>query len=57
MSENEISKIIVSTCYNVYEDLGPGLLEAVYEEILFYELKNAGLKVARQVALPLVWKK
>lgn len=55
-SEDELSEIIVNTCYSVHEDLGPGLLESVYEEILYYELKNKGLKVARQVALPLVWK-
>ncbi|MBN1650758.1 MAG: GxxExxY protein [Bacteroidales bacterium] len=55
-SEDELSEIIVNTCYSVHEDLGPGLLESVYEEILYYELKSKGLKVARQVALPLVWK-
>lgn len=38
-SEDELSEIIVNTCYSVHEDLGPGLLESVYEEILYYELK------------------
>jgi GxxExxY protein len=38
MTENELSKIIVNTCYNIPVELGPGLLESVYEEILFYEL-------------------
>ena len=56
MTENELSKIIVNTCYNIHVDLGPGLLESVYEEILFYELTNRGLKVERQKAIPLVWK-
>jgi GxxExxY protein len=37
-------------------NLGPGLLESVYEEILFYELSNIGLKVERQKSLPVVWK-
>jgi GxxExxY protein len=36
--------------------LGPGLLESVYEEILFFELSNIGLKVERQKSLPVVWK-
>ena len=39
MTENEIAKIIVNTCYNIHVKLGPGLLESVYEEILFHELK------------------
>jgi len=56
MTENELSKIIVNTCYNIHVELGPGLLESVYEEILFYELVNQGLKVERQKAIPLIWK-
>ena len=56
MTENELSKIIVNTCYNIHVELGPGLLESVYEEILYYELINQGLKVERQKAIPLIWK-
>jgi len=56
MNENEISKIIVNTCYNLHVELGPGLLESVYEEILYYELINHGLKVDRQKAIPVIWK-
>ncbi len=56
MSENEISKIIVNICYDIHVELGPGLFESVYEEILYYELVNKGLKVERQKDLPVVWK-
>ena len=56
MTENEISRIIVNTCYNIHVELGPGLLESVYEEILFYELVNKGLNVKRQHAIPVIWK-
>ena len=56
MTENEISKIIVNTCYNIHVELGSGLLESVYEEILYYELINQGLEVKRQKAIPVVWK-
>lgn len=56
MTENEISKIIVNTCYTIHVELGPGLLESVYEEILFKELLDKGLKVERQKAIPVVWK-
>ncbi len=56
MTENEISKIIVNACYNIHVELGPGLLESVYEEILYYELSNKGLNVTRQKAIPVIWK-
>ena len=56
MSENELSKIIVNACYKIHYELGPGLLESVYEEILFYELTASGLKVERQKPIPLNWK-
>ena len=56
MTENELSKIIVNTCYDIHVELGPGLLESVYEEILYQELKDQGLKVERQKAIPVVWK-
>ena len=56
MTENEISKIVVNTCYNIHIELGPGLLESIYEEILYYELIDQGLKVERQKAVPLIWK-
>jgi GxxExxY protein len=55
MTENEISKIIVNTCYNIHVKLGPGLLESVYEEILFHELIKNGLRVERQKAIPVIW--
>ncbi|RLD78318.1 MAG: GxxExxY protein [Bacteroidetes bacterium] len=56
MTENEIAKIVVNICYNIHVELGPGLLESVYEEILYYELLQLGLKVERQKAIPVIWK-
>lgn len=35
--------------------LGPGLLESVYEEIMFYELSHQGLSVVRQKSVPVIW--
>jgi len=55
MTENEIAKIIVNTCFDIHVELGPGLLESVYEEILAYELSAKGLTVERQKAIPLIW--
>lgn len=56
MTENELAKVIVNTCYNIHVELGPGLLESVYEEILFYELTTQGYKVERQKGIPVFWK-
>ncbi len=55
MTENDISKIIVNTAYDIHFQLGPGLLESVYEEIMFFELTKQGLNVERQKAIPVVW--
>jgi len=55
MTENEISKIIFDCALKVHKVLGPGLLESSYEECLFYELKNAGVQVEKQKALPLIY--
>ncbi|HPT40684.1 MAG TPA: GxxExxY protein [Candidatus Paceibacterota bacterium] len=56
MTENEISAIIIDTCYHIHSELGAGLFESVYEEILYYELTNKGLKVDRQKSIPVIWK-
>jgi len=56
MTENEIAKIVVNASYNIHVELGPGLLESVYEEILYYELTMQGLQVKRQKAIPVIWK-
>ncbi len=56
MTENELSKIIVNICFRIHVELGPGMLESVYEEILYYELIQAGLMVSRQQVLPVKWK-
>ncbi|MFC5196350.1 GxxExxY protein [Bizionia hallyeonensis] len=56
MNENDISKVIVDVCYQIHVEIGPGLLESVYEEILYQELLNEGMIVERQKALPVVWR-
>jgi hypothetical protein len=53
MTENEISKIIVDSALAVHRELGPGLLETVYEVALAHELKQRGLNVQRQVPVPI----
>lgn len=56
MTENEITYEIRGAIYDVYKDLGPGLLESVYEEALCFELEQRGLKVERQVQVPVTYK-
>ncbi len=51
MTENELAKIIVDKAYHIHKQLGPGLLESVYENILVHELKKANLQIARQVPI------
>jgi len=53
MDENEIGKIIVDSAVKLHVELGPGLLETVYEVILASILKKYGLSVERQVAIPI----
>jgi len=51
MKENEISFYVRKSIFSVYNELGPGLLEKVYENVLAYELRNNGLQVKTQVPM------
>lgn len=53
MHENEIAKQILDCAFKIHKDVGPGLLESVYEELLSYEIIKRGLFVQRQVGIPL----
>jgi len=55
MDENEIGREAVDAAVTVHRDLGPGLLEAVYEIALARELEGRGLHVQRQVPTPIVY--
>jgi GxxExxY protein len=50
--EEEISEKIIGAAIRVHRELGPGLMESVYEACLAYELSDSGLAVRRQVPLP-----
>ncbi len=56
MQENDISYLIRKAAFEVHTELGPGLLESVYETALLYELQQAGLLAKAQVPLPMVYK-
>lgn len=53
MACNDITYKIIGCAYQVYNQLGPGLLESVYEEALIYELRKVGLEVKSQVDVPI----
>lgn len=54
--ENDLSYIVRGCVSDVYNELGPGLLESVYESALAYELREKELNIKTQVALPVVYK-
>ena len=56
MTDNEITYQIRGAIYDVYKNLGPGLLESVYEEALAFEIQQRGLKVDRQKQVPIIYK-
>ena len=56
MTPNEISKHIVTAALEVHRELGPGLLESVYEHCLAVELRRRGLRCAQQQSLPVLYK-
>ena len=56
MKVNDITYEIRGAIYDVYKELGPGLLESVYEEALCFELEKRGLNVERQKQVPVNYK-
>ncbi|RZJ68646.1 MAG: GxxExxY protein [Flavobacterium sp.] len=50
-----IAKAVVNAAYVVHTRLGPGLLEKIYEVCIAHELRKAGLKVQRQIKVPIIY--
>jgi GxxExxY protein len=53
MNENQITTFVMNAAFAIHTKLGPGLLETVYEVILAHELRKQGLRVERQVPIPI----
>ena len=51
--EETLGRAVVNAAYKVHKELGPGLLEKVYEVCLVHELRKAGFAVARQIVIPI----
>ncbi|MFN2507326.1 MAG: GxxExxY protein [Chthoniobacterales bacterium] len=56
MHENEVSKTVIGSAIDVHRELGPGLIESVYEEALCHELHLRALDFLRQRSLPISYK-
>ncbi len=56
MSENELSHLIIGRAIEVHRELGPGLLESIYQHCLAFELIEAGLNIRVQHPLPVNYK-
>jgi GxxExxY protein len=54
---DQVAKQVVDAAFSVHSSLGPGLLESVYEVCLAHELGKRGLKIERQIALPIIYDK
>ena len=55
MIEDELSNIIIGLAIKVHTLLGPGLLESVYRECLYYEIFKSGLRVEKEKPLPVIY--
>jgi GxxExxY protein len=51
--ENQIAKAIVNSAFKIHKQLGPGLLERIYEVCLSHELHQLGFDVVRQLDIPI----
>ena len=56
MKENEIGTLVLTVAIELHRELGPGLMEVVYEVVLARELLGHGLAVERQVPVPINYK-
>ena len=55
MDENEIAREIVDPAYRIHRNLGPELLESVYETVLAFEIEKRGLSAKRQLPVSIVY--
>lgn len=56
MDINQLSSQVIKAAIYVHKELGPGLLESVYQACMIIELKNMGIKVQSEVQLPIFYR-
>ena len=55
MIENEVAQVVVDVAFQIHKQLGPGLLESVYQAVMTHELRKRGLRVESEVPIPVTW--
>jgi GxxExxY protein len=55
MTENEIANKVIGIAIDIHKALGPGLLESVYKECLYYKIGKSGLWVEKEKPMPLIF--
>jgi GxxExxY protein len=55
MHENDIVKKVIDLSFKIHKNLGPGLLENMYQNCLVYELQKLGYQVEKEKALPVIY--
>lgn len=55
MTEDELSNIVIGLAIKVHTVLGPGLLESVYRECLYYEISKNGFRVEKEKSFPVIY--
>ncbi|HXB41800.1 MAG TPA: GxxExxY protein [Bacteroidia bacterium] len=55
MTDNEIANKVIGLAIEIHTALGPGLLENVYKECLYYKINKAGLQVQKEKFMPLIF--
>jgi GxxExxY protein len=53
---NELSSVLIGAAIEVHRELGPGLLESIYEECLYFELESLGVSVRHQESISIIYK-
>lgn len=53
---NELTHIVIGAAMDVHRELGPGLLESVYEACLIHELRLRNIKCESQINIPIIYK-
>lgn len=56
LPENVLSQKVIGLAMNIHSVLGPGLLESAYRECLFYDIREAGLSVVKELPMPIIYK-
>ncbi|HQW04770.1 MAG: GxxExxY protein [Flavobacteriales bacterium] len=56
MRENELATEVIGAAIEVHREMGPGLLESIYEECLLHEIHERGIHAEQQVAIPVLYK-